>query len=96
MLFTCTVQSNPISSIDWYHDGIKIIHNDNVNHHAISHSNNEFTDALTILAVNKSDEGNYHCIATNEIFNISYNDSTVFILTIINIDHETNSSTSGI
>ena len=87
MLFACTVESNPISSIDWCHDGIKIIHNDNVNRYTISHSNNEFTDVLTILSVNKSDEGNYHCIATNEIFNISYNDSIVFTLTIVDTLH---------
>ena len=38
---------------------------------------------INILAVNKSDEGNYHCVAaTNKIFNISYNGSTVFTLTI--------------
>ena len=82
--FMCTVVSKPDATVDWYHGSIKMVYSNRVIHNVMSHDtySDTQTHTLTLTEVSHSDEGQYYCNASNNIINITYNDSAVFTLLI--------------
>ena len=63
-IFNCTVDGNPEPSIDWTKDNVTL----NITADPdLSQSNSGKVHVLTIQNVHRSDEGQYRCVANNNI-----------------------------
>ena len=71
MTLSCNATANPVPTISWFRDGSP------VDSSRISFS--EDNKQLTITDVNRTDSGEYRCVASNELGNDTSNAATLDI-----------------
>ena len=73
MTLSCDATGNPLPAISWIKDGSPISNNSRI---SLSPNNKQ----LTITNVNRTDSGEYQCVASNRVGKDTSNASTVNIL----------------
>ena len=74
MAITCDADGNPVPTISWTKNGSRITTNDNSR---ISFS--EDKRSLTITNLNRTDSGEYRCVANNSVGNDTSNAATLIV-----------------
>ena len=72
LTLTCNATGNPIPTISWTRDGSPV---NTTTNSRISFSENK--KQLTITNVNRTDSGEYQCVASNELGNATTNVATL-------------------
>ena len=85
--FVCTARGFPAVDFTWQYQNTQLMDSDpglNIQS-VIEESDNGFlntTSTLTILSVDRSDAGNYTCVASNTVFGSPVSDVQQFMLTV--------------
>ena len=85
--FVCTARGFPAVDITWQYQNTQLMDSDprlSIQSLIVESDNGIFntTSTLTILSVNRSDAGNYTCVASNTVFGSPASDMQQFVLTV--------------
>ena len=85
--FVCTVRGFPAVAITWQYQNTQLMDSDpgwSIQSVTVENNNGflDTTSTLTVQSVDRSDGGNYTCIASNTLFGSPMSDVQQFILTV--------------
>ena len=83
----CTARGFPAVDITWWYQNTQLMNSDpGLSIQSVTEENNngflDTTSTLTISSVNRSDAGNYTCVASNTVFGSPASDMQKFMLTV--------------
>ena len=85
--FVCSARGFPAVNITWWYQNAQLMDSDlRLSIQSVTVENNngflDTTSTLTISSVNRSDAGNYACVASNTVFGDSMRDMQQFMVTV--------------